>query len=165
MTFFFTSDTHFGHENIISFCNRPWNTAEEMDEALIENWNKVVSPKDTIYHLGDFAWQASPQRLKSILSRLNGHKHLILGNHDKRKPHEKSTLWESVNDYFFLKKEMVALFHYPIMEWDCFYHGAIHLYGHTHKKLENMSDNSYHVGVDTNNYAPISLEEIKDELL
>lgn len=76
----FTSDTHFGHRNIIKFCNRPWNTVEEMDNALIENWNKVVKPEDIVFHLGDFAF-ATNGRWKEIINSLNGHIYLIVGNH------------------------------------------------------------------------------------
>lgn len=80
---FFTSDTHFGHANIIRFCNRPFKNVEEMDEALIENWNQVVSEDDTVFHLGDFAFGGSSV-WKSIIPRLNGHINLIIGNHDRK---------------------------------------------------------------------------------
>jgi calcineurin-like phosphoesterase family protein len=74
MTIFFTSDTHFGHQNIIDFCDRPWRTADEMNEALIERWNRLVGPNDTIYHLGDFAMKIRDDEIRAIVRRLNGHK-------------------------------------------------------------------------------------------
>lgn len=77
---FFTSDLHFGHQNILKFCNRPWKTTEEMDEALIKRWNSVVGKDDIVFNLGDFAF-APDRRWKEVLSRLNGHHYLILGNH------------------------------------------------------------------------------------
>ena len=77
---FFTSDLHFGHQNILKFCNRPWETTEEMDKALIENWNSVVGKDDIVFDLGDFAF-APNWRWKEILSQLNGKHYLILGNH------------------------------------------------------------------------------------
>lgn len=77
---FFTSDTHFGHTNILQFCNRPFHSVQEMNEALINNWNNVVRPEDTVYHLGDFAFGGS-QLWNDVLSKLNGHIYLILGNH------------------------------------------------------------------------------------
>lgn len=80
---FFTSDTHFGHANIIRFCNRPFRNVEEMNEALIENWNLVVSEDDTVFHLGDFAFGGS-NVWKSIIPRLNGHINLIIGNMTER---------------------------------------------------------------------------------
>jgi len=82
MVRYFTSDTHFGHGNIIKYCNRPFADAGEMDRVIIQNWNETVKPEDTIYHLGD-AFFTSPERAKHILSNLNGHKILILGNHDR----------------------------------------------------------------------------------
>ena len=75
---FFTSDFHANHANIIKYCNRPWNTKEEMTEALIENWNSVVKPDDIVFNLGDFMWASS---WNPILEKLNGHIYLIWGNH------------------------------------------------------------------------------------
>lgn len=80
---FFTSDTHFGHANIIRFCKRPFENVEEMNEVLIENWNKVVSDDDTVFHLGDFAFGGS-NVWKEIIPRLKGHINLIIGNHDRK---------------------------------------------------------------------------------
>jgi calcineurin-like phosphoesterase family protein len=80
-----TSDHHFKHFNIIKYCNRPFNDAHEMDEEMIKRWNKVVQPKDTVYHLGDFAFfGGNVDVLKGIASRLNGYKILIRGNHDRK---------------------------------------------------------------------------------
>lgn len=79
---FFTSDTHFGHARIIELCDRPFKDINHMDETLINNWNETVSPEDTVYHLGDVAL-GSWDRWDGILSRLNGHKVLVVGNHDR----------------------------------------------------------------------------------
>ena len=81
MKYFVISDTHFGHKNIIDYCNRPFNSVEDMDKTLIKNWNETVSNNDLIIHLGDFAL-TSKDRIKEIVSQLNGKKILILGNHD-----------------------------------------------------------------------------------
>ena len=78
---FFTSDSHFNHENIIRFCKRPFKDTKEMDEALINNWNNVVGQDDTVFHLGDFAFGGS-ELWNGVLNQLNGHKILIVGNHD-----------------------------------------------------------------------------------
>ena len=77
---FFTSDSHFNHENIIKFCNRPFDSLDEMNDALTENWNAKVKPDDTVFHLGDFSWGGSGS-WKSARERLNGHIILIKGNH------------------------------------------------------------------------------------
>lgn len=82
----FISDTHFGHENIIRYCNRPFRHADEMDEFMVQEWNKLVKPEDHITHLGDVTMNRGgrPQQEAFIrlMSRLNGHKRLHLGNHD-----------------------------------------------------------------------------------
>lgn len=77
-----TSDNHFDHKNIIKYCNRPFKDVNEMNETMIKNWNNVVKPNDTVYHLGDFAL-TSAKRYEYFLSRLHGHIIIILGNHDK----------------------------------------------------------------------------------
>lgn len=77
---FFVSDTHFGHEAILHYAKRPFSSVEEMDQAMIDNWNKVVGPNDYVFHLGDFCFKGS-QYWDRILNQLNGHKFLVLGNH------------------------------------------------------------------------------------
>ena len=175
MTVYFTSDPHFSHRNCIALCNRPYKDIDEMNEQLIKNWNSRVTDKDEIYCLGDFGWQFSPNLLKEVLSQLNGHKHLVLGNHDKNKLHVKSQLWESVDYYkkVIIDKKRLILSHYPIFDFDCAYHRSIHLYGHLHKQVnvdeisqfhESKGFYSYCVGCDFNNYTPISLEEILEKI-
>ena len=88
MRTFFTSDSHFGHDNIIKHCGRPcrerpFRDSAEMDRALMDAWNSVVSPGDLVYHLGDFSLR-SPETVDAFLKKkLNGIKHLIVGNHDR----------------------------------------------------------------------------------
>lgn len=82
MTTFYTSDTHFGHERILELCERPFSDVTRMNEALIERWNNVVQPEDTVYHLGDVALGKIAESLP-LISRLNGYKILVLGNHDR----------------------------------------------------------------------------------
>ena len=77
---YFTSDQHFGHFNIIRLCGRPFETVEEMDEALLSKWNAKVKADDTVYILGDLFFRAA--KVEPILKALNGRKHLIVGNHD-----------------------------------------------------------------------------------
>ena len=76
----FTSDLHFGHKNVINYCNRPWLTVDEMHAGIIKIWNKTVHPKDIVYVLGDFS--LNPKWSREIIPKLNGHKRLIAGNHD-----------------------------------------------------------------------------------
>ncbi len=83
MTVFFTSDTHFGHANIIKYCNRPYSDVAQMDAELIRRWNMVVNYGDTVFHLGDFAF-ANEARVEYLLNQLRGIKILIAGNHDPK---------------------------------------------------------------------------------
>lgn len=80
MSIFYIADTHFGHESILKLCKRPFSTVEEMNEAIVENWNARVKGNDKVYILGDMFYKATG--VKDILTRLKGKKHLILGNHD-----------------------------------------------------------------------------------
>ena len=89
-TVFFTADPHFGHTNIIRYENRPFASAEEMDQELIRRWNETVSPEDTVYLLGDFSFYGK-EKSTEILSALQGHIRLVMGNHDTR-----STQWLSL---------------------------------------------------------------------
>ena len=109
MSLFFTSDTHFGHTNIIKYCKRPFLLdpsrgfvdrnldTDEMDEALIKNWNSVVQPSDTLYHIGDLAFYKDQRKTMNLLRRLNGNKVLIRGNHDKYLDKEALDMFGSVH--------------------------------------------------------------------
>lgn len=163
---FFTSDTHFGHANIVRLCHRPFDAVEKMDRAMIQNWNKVVQPEDTVYILGDFAYKHALS-LEWYVQHLMGHKHLILGNHDRSPIELYRSLFESVQDILYLKvdglKEEIVLFHYPILSWKRRGKGAWHLYGHVHERLLPAMESqvAYNVGVDTNGFCPISIEQLK----
>ena len=92
MKSWFSADYHLGHDNIRKYCHRPFKTLEEMDNTLINNWNARVSPDDTVIHLGDFCFKNSPggksgegsiTKSSSYMSRLNGNKVMVRGNHDR----------------------------------------------------------------------------------
>ena len=178
---FFTSDLHFGHQNILKFCKRPWNTTEEMDEALIERWNSVVEENDFVFNLGDFAF-APDRRWKELLSRLNGRHFLILGNHDiTRWPGDPvMKLFEEVHQQLILKIDgrWVYLNHYPFLcyggSWRGPQNAVYSLHGHVHSgpdcsgkdcdRLNILFPYQYDVGVDNNNYTPISWEEVQEKI-
>ncbi len=160
MTIFFTADTHFSHKNIIKYCNRPFSCAQEMDEMLIKNWNDTVTPSDTIYHLGDFAFDNNPEK---YLVRLNGQKFLIKGNHDK-KPVQVCRGWQQVSDYKEIKieRQTIILFHYALRVWNKSCHSSWSLYGHSHGGLpDDPKSLSIDVGVDCHGYKPISFEKVR----
>ena len=162
---FVTSDTHFFHKNILKYQpdERPFDSVEEMNEKIIENWNAVVKPNDLIYHLGDFAF-AQPHKVDGILRRLNGQKFFIWGNHDKSM-HDKAVAshFQWMRNYHELKieKQYVVLHHFPILSWNRMHHGALHFYGHTHGSIPYVFEGqSLDVGVDTNECKPYNVREL-----
>ena len=176
-----TSDTHFFHENILKYCNRPFGSVEEMNEALVKNWNSVVKPEDHVYHLGDFCfgnvakwnWCLEP-------GRLNGHIHLILGNHDPERVFREGTKIERFDEICFQKVLIIEgwtvyLNHFPFASFsNNFDHKVMQLFGHIHSGPTGIGNvmmngntlqwNQYDVGVDNNNYTPISWSEIKAKM-
>ena len=166
MAIFFTADTHFGHDAIRKHCDRPFDSVQDMDRALIANWNSRVSPRDTVYHLGDFAFKGN-SRLNDYVSKLNGTIHLVKGNHDPDGDEVLSQLFASVSELCSIKidGERIVLCHYAMRTWDRSHHGSWHLYGHSHGTLEeDMKSLSFDVGVDCHNYFPVSFEEVKNYL-
>lgn len=172
---YYIADLHFGHANSISFDNRPFETVEEMNEALILNWNARVTPEDTVYVLGDMFFKYK-QSSTVTMAKLKGHKHLIKGNHDCGKILEEP--WESVQPYLEIGDEnrRVILSHYPIPFYNRARRGSIMLYGHVHNSiewelLEKWKQECHELGIPCNminvgcmmpymNYTPRTLEEI-----
>lgn len=166
---YFTSDHHFGHNNIIKFCNRPFQTVQQMDEEMIKRWNEKVKPNDEVYHLGDFGL-TSKESLETILDRLNGKKHLIVGNHENAALQlPKKFRW--IKEYYELKikdaecsngVQRIMLFHYAMRVWRGQGRSNWHLYGHSHNNLPDWEDAlCFDVGVDCHNFYPLSYGEVK----
>ena len=175
---FFTSDTHFVHRNIIRLCNRPYESIEEMNAKLIENWNSVVGENDIVFHLGDFALGGSTL-WNSILEQLNGQIILIIGNHDRknvRKSYGNKFLDIRPQMQIELEGRSIYLNHYPFLCYGGTYrdpeNAVIQLYGHVHsgpnangkdiERLKYLFPYQYDVGVDNNNYKPVSWKQIKE---
>ena len=157
---YFTADTHFGHTNILYLCNRPWNTIEEHDEELVDNWNSIVRPKDRIYHVGDFSFRADKEHATRIFRKLNGSKFLVQGNHDTN--FTKSLGWGGEVEKGLtvtVDNQKFSLNHYPERVWNHMYQGAIHLYGHVHGRLPGIGL-SMDVGVDANDFKPIHSSDV-----
>jgi calcineurin-like phosphoesterase family protein len=145
-----------------------------MNETLITNWNNVVSKKDTVIHIGDFAFKQS-EVIKSVFERLNGNIHILLGNHDNIKQIKTvnfASVREGFWDFSFFdsnKKEQTKVFlcHFPLLSWNssAYKEGRCHLYGHVHtspyRKYENVGfhPGSYDVGVDNNNFTPVLITD------
>jgi calcineurin-like phosphoesterase family protein len=165
MTVWFTSDTHFGHANIIRHCARPFRDAVEMDAALAANWNAVVRPGDEVWHLGDFAHR-NARSAASYLRRLNGRVHLVWGNHDGEETRG-LPLWASSQAYaeVTVEGQRLVLFHYALKVWNRSHRGALHLYGHSHGRLQGDAQ-CCDLGVDNPawGYRPVSLPEVMAHL-
>jgi calcineurin-like phosphoesterase family protein len=166
----FTSDLHFGHTNIIRFCGRPYSDVKEMDQDLINNWNSVVHPDDTVYMLGDIFFCKFNDALK-IMDQLNGHKNLVYGNHDKvirnnEVLQKKFSLILDDLDQIEIDGYKLVLCHYPMWSWNGASRGAIQLHGHIHSnKPVQPHKRQYDVGVDNNNYCPVNWNYIKSQML
>jgi calcineurin-like phosphoesterase family protein len=160
---FFTSDTHFSHGNIIRFCKRPFNSSDEMNECLIDNWNARVKSTDIVYHLGDFAWWRLPQlKIQQIFDQLNGQKFLVLGNHDRFDQVSKlGWQWIRQQSGIQVQGEFIWLNHFSMRVWNKSHHGSWHLFGHSHAKL-GPNGKSCDVGVDAWDYSPVHFDEIKE---
>ena len=168
----FTADDHFGHENIIKYCNRPFKTVGKMDDRLIDNWNASIGPDDTVYHLADFTL-GNAKLAQSYFSRLNGSINILSNpwHHDSRwlpGDYFSNSYTEVIKLPPMVVLEIprrgdypiaITLCHYPLERWDRKHYGSIHLHGHCHGKL--LSDSfRIDVGVDAQDYYPISLSNI-----
>lgn len=162
MNIWFTSDTHFSHDNIIKYTNRPFKTIEEMNNTLIYNWNKVVKPYDKVYFLGDFCWKEP----KYFINRLAGTIEFIKGNHDKAVvKHLGENKFASIKE-IKVNEITIIMCHFAMRVWNKSHHNSYHLYGHSHNTLEPYG-NSVDIGVDSTwitgkkEYRPFNFDEIK----
>lgn len=156
MTEFVIGCTHFGHPNIIHRANRPFKDVKEMDERLISNWNAVVQPQDTVYHLGDFCgWTASPD---AYTPYLEGKIVFLRGNHDPKG-------WGEHIREVRLNKRKVVLCHYPIEEWNGWWTGALHIHAHTHKTKMVSAPRRGNVSAEALNFMPYRLDMVIKTLL
>ena len=154
----FTADTHFFHANILGFCHRPWDTVEEMDTALITNWNELVDDDDIIYHLGDFV-MGDARLARKYFSQLKGNIRVVPGSHDKKWIKSAyHTYSKSGYEVFILpplctitskidgKPQPIVLCHYAMKVWDRSHYNSYQLYGHSHGRLPGVGK-QYDVGV------------------
>lgn len=169
---YFTADHHFGHKNIIEYCNRPFESVEEMDNILIAKWNSKISSVDTVYHLGDFCF-GNITKVKSYLSKLNGYISILTSQylHDSnwfgKNVELKSKTGQHVRiipHYFEIKINSIPIimFHFPIEEWNKKHYGSIHFHGHSHGN-SRKEKNRFDVGVDVWDFYPVTVEEILEK--
>lgn len=148
----FTADEHFGHANIIKYCDRPFASVQEMDEEIIRRHNSVVREGETVYHLGDFSFRNRDH----WASRLNGNHIFLRGNHDSR-PNRLPQIVE-IKPY---KGTLIVMCHYAMRVWNGSHFNSWQLYGHSHGTLPGVGK-QMDVGVDTNDYYPYSLDQIAE---
>lgn len=173
----FTSDTHFGHENIIRFCNRPFKNAEEMNSELIRRWRETVPEDGIVFHLGDFA-HGSSRLWNDILCTLTGRKYLILGNHDMKSIRQGfMSRFELVTQQMTIRVggQAIVLNHNPFLCYGGSYRDVWQLFGHVHSgpasntgldhpRLKMLFPLQYDVGVDNNSFRPVSFAEVKAKI-
>ena len=182
MTKWFTADWHLGHANIIEYCRRPFADVSVMDNAIIDRHNSVVGDDDDVYMIGDVTLRGI-QAIREYIGRLNGSIKVVPGSHDwgwltgyreSIKPVSRSghdlvvlpPLYSLEINVFKQYPLVIVLCHYALRVWDRSHYNSLHLYGHSHGILGVLpgTDRSMDVGVDTNNFYPYSLEEIKETL-
>lgn len=171
---YFTSDLHMNNTNVIRYCNRPFADAAEMNEALIDNWNSVVTMEDDVWVLGDFI-MGQADTILDILPCLNGNTiHLVPGNHDTPKKMEIYAEYPRVKieqnlSQFYYKEYLFLLCHYPIVCNDYLHYmlknnpKTITLFGHVHDVMPHKCfehGSAFNVGADVTNFTPVSIEQI-----
>jgi len=156
---FYTADPHFGHEGIINICNRPFRTLAQMERTIIRNINNVVSDKDDLYIAGDFCWYGPTQKsmIERLVNRINGRKHLILGNHDKLKGLDYVDCG-FMSVHTSLKVNKRCIFHDPSIS--IMFPGNSCVVGHIHN-LFKVLKNCINVGVDVWDFKPVDDEDLR----
>lgn len=171
---YFISDTHFNHTNIIKYCNRPFKDVYEMNEVLIDNWNKTINEDDEIFHLGDLAL-GGKANFKDIARNLNGKKYLIRGNHDNWSVDTYESVGFTVlkNPPIKLSNYKLVLSHVPAQD-NQMPEGFVNVHGHIHDKslyecIEKYDPQQFsikkHINIfcDVTNFKPISIEALKEK--
>ena len=174
----FTSDFHVGHQNILRFDERPFKDLDEMNQALINNWNSVISDEDIVFYLGDLNW-GKPDMAKWFVHQLKGKIYYILGNHDHMRDIVRLDRFEKIHEYgteiSILDSDIkrgyqdIILSHYPLYIWNKHHHGSWMLHGHCHGSLLKKNDPIYNrkimdVGCNMTDYTPVTYDSIKGNM-
>ncbi len=170
---FYIADIHFGDFNIFDKCQRPFADVNDMNKQIINNWNNKVTNNDLVYILGDIALN---EKYLSLYSNLNGHKHLIVGNHDESFISfiKRSNIFETIKYIDLINDNgvKVCICHYPLLDWPEFNRGSYLVYGHIHNKtIKNGKEyqqikeyysnkNAYNCGIDVVGYVPVTIKEM-----
>lgn len=153
----FTSDTHFGHNNIIQYCRKQFLSLDDMEQTIIDRWNATVGTQDLVYHLGDFAWKT--EDAKRVRPKLNGTVRLIVGNHDDIPSLAAASLFQRIYLWRQFREIGLTASHIP-MRLDQLRHGAKNLHGHVHGNLEGLEPFHRDVSVESTDFTPVHFDEI-----
>jgi calcineurin-like phosphoesterase family protein len=166
MNVWFSSDHHFGHSNILKFINyegdqvRPgFDSIKDMDETIIERHNEFVKPTDKWYCLGDISFDI--ESFHRIMPRLNGHKRLILGNHDKFPMKEYLKYFEKIMESWQPQREILFTHRPVLVNTD---RVKLNVHGHVHRMRKEISDNHMNISLEMTNYYPIHWDQIVENV-
>ena len=178
-TIFFTADFHLNHFNILRLAKRPFKDLDEMHDTIKENWNNVVPENGITFNLGDLSWD-NPKWTADYMSSLNGEKYFVIGNHDKIACDKKvSSVFKSARDFNGNEVKIlesiklvlrdfngdgddlnIIMYHYPTASWENMYRGSWMLHGHCHNNFKMNLGKCVDVGIDAQNYTPVSLRQL-----
>lgn len=161
---FFHADWHLAHKNILTLCNRRFTNIDEHDDYLIGCINEIVGKDDLLYILGDLGCHKDIKSLREYLKRINGRIHVILGNHDNEADLiqlKRERIIEDVKHFKTVQKgnKSIVCCHYPLKEWNGYYRGYYHCFGHVHNTIPQY-DRCMDVGVDSIGFYPIEFDEV-----
>lgn len=168
--YYYIADPHFGHENILKMCSRPFESAEEMNEAMIAAWNEQVKGNDTVFILGDMFYRC--QDPEAILARLKGKKRLIIGNHDASwmSKVDLDRYFVSVDPYLEITDGVraITLCHYPLLTWKHKLRTFM-IHGHIHNDTTSdffpliaVRERLLNAGADINAFRPVTFEQLQE---
>ena len=171
----FTSDEHYGHSNIIKFCNRPFSNVNEMDDILIKNHNKIANENTITVHIGDFSFH-NVKIIIDIINQLEGKHLFISGCHDKILENQWNKIISECQQKLYttripepilnIKVDNISITccHYAMRRWPASHYDTWHLFGHTHCRLESYGK-CFDIGVDCNNYKPYTFQDVEQKML
>lgn len=155
--YFFTSDEHYFHNNVLKYCSRPFSNIDDMNHALITNNNEVVTDNDYVIHDGDFTL-ASRGAAESIIKQLKGQHIFVIGSHDSWMNKKGQHIWERT-----VEGQHIVCCHYAMYSWPRSHYGSWLCYGHHHGNF-SIPCKAIDVGVDTNNFYPYSFQQLKEKM-
>ena len=160
---YFTSDEHYSHRKVCQYNNRPFTSVEEMNEQLVTNHNSVVTERDLTIHAGDFTFEKGIDKVEQLISSLNGTHIFLKGSHDYWQKGINKKYGIFFNQRIEIKKDgcYIVVDHYAMARWPRSHYGSYLAFGHSHGHYINQGK-SWDVGVDNNNYFPVSLQKFKE---